>query len=50
LTTAYHSKRIQAFDLVQAAVRANRLSDNFLTDKGYLTAVEAQLRELENIH
>ena len=50
LTSAYHSGRIQAFDIVQAAVKANRLSADFLTNQGYLTAVEAQLRGLENIH
>lgn len=49
-TTAYHLGQIRAIDIVQAAVKANRLSTDFLTDQQYLTAVEAQLQELENIN
>src|SRR5919199_556303 len=43
-TSAYNLGRIHA------AVKANRLSTDFLTDQKYLTAVEAQLQEQENIH
>lgn len=49
LTSAYHAGQIEAVDIVQAAVKANRLSADFLANEGYLAAVEAQLRELENI-
>jgi hypothetical protein len=49
-TTAYHFGQIPAFDIVQAAVEANRLSVDFLTNQEYLFAVEAQLQELENIN
>lgn len=49
-SAAYHLGQIRAVDIVQAAVKANRLSTDFLTDQEYLTAVEAQLRQLENIH
>jgi hypothetical protein len=49
-TAAYHLGKITAEDIVQAAVKANRLSSEFLTDQGYLRSVEAQLRGLEDIH
>lgn len=49
-TAAYQLRRITAFDIVQAAVKANRLDPDFLSDEGYLRAVEAQLSGLENIH
>jgi hypothetical protein len=49
-TSAYNLGRIHAVDIIQAAVKANRLSTDFLTDQKYLTAVEAQLQEQENIH
>ena len=48
LATAYHSGRISAEVLVQAAVKANRLAPESLTDQGYLRSVEAHLRGLEN--
>jgi hypothetical protein len=41
---------ITAFDIVQAAVKANQLSAVHLTDQMYLKAVEVQLETLENIH
>jgi hypothetical protein len=49
-TAAYHLGKITNFDLVRAAVKANRLDPESLNDKGYLSAVEAQLRGLENIY
>lgn len=49
-TSGYQLRRITAFDIVQAAVKANRLDREFLTDESYLRAVEAQLSGLENIH
>lgn len=48
-TTAYHSGQINAETLVQAAVKANRLNRESVTDQEYLNSVEAQLRGLENI-
>ena len=49
-TTAYHFGQIRALDIVQAAVEANRLDADILTNQEYLTAVEAQLQDLENIN
>lgn len=50
LASAYRTGRIDAFDLVQAAVKANRLSPETLTDQGYLNSVEVQLRGLQSNH
>lgn len=49
LRSAYHFGQIDATDIVRAAVKANRLDPQFLNDKSYLSAVEAQLRTLENV-
>lgn len=48
LITAYQSGQIQATELVQGAVAQNRLPSQILTDNGYLSAVETQLRALSN--
>lgn len=48
LTTAYRSGQIEAKDLVKVAIKKGRLSEETLTDTGYLKAVEFQLRSLEN--
>ena len=47
LIAGYRSGQIRAEDVVQSAVKANRLSEEILNDQGYLYAVEAQLRGLE---
>lgn len=49
-SAAYHLGRITAEDLVQAAVKSNRLDAELLTDQDYLSAVEAQLSGLANIN
>jgi hypothetical protein len=47
LTTAYRSGQLNAEDLVQTAINQGRLSPETLQDKGYINAVNFQLRELE---
>jgi tellurite resistance protein TehA-like permease len=44
LTRAYHLRQITAKDLVQAAVKANRLSPETLNDESYINAVAAELK------
>jgi len=46
LITAYQSGRITAKDIVQIAVNNNRLTQDVLSDRGYLNAVEVELRSL----
>ncbi|OKH37661.1 hypothetical protein NIES2119_13230 [[Phormidium ambiguum] IAM M-71] len=46
LITAYQSGRISAIDIVQLAVNSNRLTQDVLSDRGYLNAVEDELRSL----
>ena len=48
-TAAYQMGKIQAADLVRAAIQANRLNPDSLSDSNYLATVEAQLRMLENL-
>jgi hypothetical protein len=48
-TAAYQMGKIQPTDLVRAAIQANRLNPNSLSDRNYLVTVEAQLRTLENL-
>lgn len=48
LRSAYNFGQIDATNIVQAAVKANRLDPQFLDDQSYLSAVEAQLSSLEN--
>ena len=38
--------RLRAETLVEAAIRAKKLSPQVLTDRGYLNAVEVQIRRL----
>lgn len=42
----HHTGRLRAETLVEAAIRANKLSPQVLTDRGYLNAVEAQIRRI----
>jgi hypothetical protein len=44
----YKSSRIQAKDIVQAAVNANRLPSSVLADPGYLNAVNLQLMSIDS--
>ena len=46
LASAHEIGRLRAETLVEAAIRARKLSPQVLTDQGYLNAVEAHLREL----
>jgi hypothetical protein len=39
------SGRVTAQDIMQAAVKANRLSEDTLNDRGYRSALEGQLQE-----
>jgi hypothetical protein len=45
-----HLGRITAFDLVRAAVQANRISNKYLSDRSFLKAVTAQLEILLKIY
>jgi hypothetical protein len=47
LIADYEAGRIQAKDIVQAAITANRLSANTLNDQGYINAVMQQLAGLD---
>lgn len=49
LSGAYNLKLITAEKIVQAAVKANRLSTDYLTTQSYLKAVAMQLETLINI-
>jgi hypothetical protein len=44
---SYRTGRIDAKQVVQAAVDAKRLSADVLNDRGYLGAVDAQIRSLD---
>jgi hypothetical protein len=44
LIDAIDSGKITAQDMIQAAVKANRLSEQMLSDQGYRHHLEAQLR------
>lgn len=46
LVSAYQMGRVRAEELVEAAIKANKLSPQFSTDRGYLNAVESLLRML----
>ncbi|MBE9206442.1 hypothetical protein IQ244_07920 [Nostoc sp. LEGE 06077] len=43
----YQRGSLNAEDLVKAAIKANKLSDQFLQDQIYLSAVETQLSSLQ---
>jgi hypothetical protein len=49
LSGAYNLKLISAEKIIQAAVKANRLSTDYLTNQSYLKAVAMQLETIENI-
>ena len=44
--SAYRNKQVSASDLIKIAVSMNRLPQSTLTDRGYLNAVESQLKGL----
>lgn len=44
----FKSSRIQAKDIVQAAINTNRLPASTLTDRGYLNAVTLQLSGIDS--
>lgn len=46
LVSAHAMGKLRAEELVAAAIRAKKLSPEILTDRGYLSAVEAQLQRL----
>jgi hypothetical protein len=46
LTEAHRAGRIRAKDLVNAAIKTNRLSNQALTDQRYINAIDANLRAL----
>ena len=46
LISAHHTGKLSAEQLVQAAIRADKLSPHFLKDRNYLNAVDSQLRTL----
>jgi hypothetical protein len=48
LTTAYNSRRVTSKDLVNAAIKSNRLPANSITDANYLNNVENFLTDLSN--
>lgn len=50
LISAYEAGRITPKDLVQSAVKTNRLSSEVLNDRGYLRSVEAQLTRVNMKH
>lgn len=47
LLSALESGKVRDRDIVQSAVRANWLSEQILTDKSYLNALEEQLKTFE---
>ena len=49
LRTAYNLGRINAFDIVQAAVQANHIAPNYLSDRYFIKAVARQLKILNNV-
>ncbi len=50
LIMAYRTGQISVEDIVQSAVKANRVSDRVLTDQNYLNAVEALLDDIQSEH
>jgi hypothetical protein len=44
LVSEHNMGKVRAEDLVAAAIRANKLSPQFSSDRGYLNAVEFQLQ------
>jgi hypothetical protein len=48
LSVSYNEGKVTALDLVKSAIQANRLSPQTLNDRGYLNAVDDQLRSLAN--
>lgn len=50
LTSEFQLGRIGAKDLVQAAIRAQRLPAQTANDSSYLSAVQEQLQLVNNIH
>lgn len=50
VSDAYNLGRITALDLVRAAVRANRISSKYESDRSFLKAVAAQLEILLKVH
>ncbi|XWK91692.1 MAG: hypothetical protein U7127_30705 (plasmid) [Phormidium sp.] len=46
LVSAHRMGKLRAEQLVEAAIRANKLSPQIASDKGYLSAVEAHLQRL----
>lgn len=50
LISAYQMGTVRAEELVEAAIRANKLSSHFATDRGYLNTVESLLRTLTIHH
>ena len=49
LVSAHQMGKLRAEQLVEAAIRAKKLSPQILSERGYLSAVEAQLQRL-NLH
>jgi hypothetical protein len=47
LTEAHRAGRIRAKDVVNAAIKTNRLSNQALTDQRYINAIDANLRALD---
>lgn len=47
LLQQYYQGTIRAKDLVQSAIKTNRLSADFLTNQSYVSAVENSLKALE---
>lgn len=48
LISDFKSNRIQARDIVQAAINANQLPASTLSDQGYLNGVKLQLSGIDN--
>ncbi len=48
LIVAHQAGRISAEDLVQSAIRANRVPSQILNNQGYLNAVKFKLQRLNN--
>lgn len=48
LIVAHQAGRISAEDLVESAIRANKLPSQILNDQGYLNAVEFKLERLNS--
>lgn len=48
LTTDYRAGKLRAKDLVQAAINLKWVSEQALSDRSYLNAVDASLRDLDS--